>query len=308
MIKFITDDMIQLAIPQIKRLWEECFIELNSPYGCYYLTNIFYDYKPLVYMIDNTIVSTATLIPIKIKEYYNFSGIYIYGVGTLKEYRNKGIASQILDFIDNYSIMNNIDFQILEPDQGNATALHNFYYKRGYNIDINLRVIELNRQQIENMINLDDVLINVEFEIQPEIFKLLREKNFSKYVSFLYWEEKELHKCQKAFNLLPDRRHFLLNLKNKGYAILLLSNEKEIKKIQIKEFYTGDISIGSFFKTLLKIYNGIEKFEFFLPNNDYYTKYLSEKYIIKNYSMMKLFKNKHITFNNIFYFNFGFDI
>ena len=96
MIKFAEKNNLN----ELKPIWKECFsVDFYSPYGVFYICSIFQNYKTLVYVKNNKIVSMLTLLPAKLLiNGQNYNGLYIWGVGTLKDYRNQNIASEMLSY------------------------------------------------------------------------------------------------------------------------------------------------------------------------------------------------------------------
>ncbi|MBP0979202.1 MAG: GNAT family N-acetyltransferase [Oscillospiraceae bacterium] len=304
MIRFATID----ELSSLRLLFKECFdVEFFSPYGSFYITNIFSDYLPLVYIYNNKIVSMLTLIPVNFKE---FSGFYIWALGTLKDCRNKNIASKMLDFVFEYSKKSNIDFNILIPQNKD---LYNFYFNRGFKKYIKQKMILIDKKSLLRYVEASDKVLD--FNKTDSIFNLkeYRKKNYNT-IDFISWEEKELIKIQKEITL-PGSENYILDFKDGQYAILDL---REIKnnKIKIREFYIFDFNFGSFLKTLLDKYFFCEFFEFLLPVSDKYYNFFDldkEKYVLKNTAMLRIIDDKldnelFDSFDsNEIYFNFGFD-
>lgn len=83
---------------QIQRLWTTCFGDTKEDVA-YYMEQRMTDQNMLVIHADGNIVSMASFLPV----HYRMDGAYVdayyvYAVGTLPEYRDRGYATQILEF------------------------------------------------------------------------------------------------------------------------------------------------------------------------------------------------------------------
>lgn len=300
MIKFADENMLG----DLKGLFKECFdLDFYSPYGVFYITNIFKNYKPLIYFIDGKIVSMLTLIPLNlVSDNRAFYGFYIYGVGTLKEYRNKNIATKMLNWVEEYSRELNKDFNILIPANNNE-FLHDFYSKRGFKTEVKQRIILLTKNEVLNSINDGDHVFNFKLDMENSLLKELRNKNYKCYSHFIEWNENELDIVKKEYSL-PEGKHYILNFNRDQYAIIDLRDEK---RLTIREYYILNNNMGSFFRTLLAHFPTYEFFEFTLPDSDYYSSSFSKNFITLDTAMVKFFEDKLFDCTKPFYFNFGLD-
>lgn len=302
MIRFATND----DLCDLKSLFRECFdLDFFSPYGSFYITNIFNNYRLLVYVYNKKIVSMLTLMPVSFnKNKKILNGFYIWAIGTLKEYRNKSIASQMLDFVFEYSKKTNNYFNILIP-QDNNKSLYDFYFKRGFKLNIRQKIIYLNKRELFKYIKQDDDILSFEVTNNIPDLEKYRKENY-KSVDFISWKEQELIKIQKEI-ALPGSNNYILDFKDGQYAVLDFNKNKKIK---IKEFYIFDYNFGRFIKTLLSEYCDFEFFEFLLPICDNYCNFFyKEKFEIENIAMIRVVNNKVSKFfnNDRIYFKFGFD-
>jgi len=134
--------MIRLATikdyPGIRNVWENCFTTDTE-----YL-DLFFNHcnskVSIVYEIDGKIVSSLHTLPISyISSSHNagyktcFPGLYLYGVGTLPEYRGNGYSSSLLSHLENKSQKLGWDFIITHPAE---PTLIDFYKKNGYCLPI----------------------------------------------------------------------------------------------------------------------------------------------------------------------------
>lgn len=94
MVTFAKEEMV----PQLKRIWKECFGDTDA-YINFYFDNRFRAEDTLVWSEGKQPVSMLGMLPASI--WVNGSKepvYYIYGVGTLAGYRNRGIAGRLLQY------------------------------------------------------------------------------------------------------------------------------------------------------------------------------------------------------------------
>lgn len=300
MIKFADKNMLD----DLKNIWKECFyLDFYSPYGVFYITNIFNNYKPLVYFVDGKIVSMLTLMPVSLTSGNKvFYGFYIYGVGTLKKYRNRNIATKMLNWVEEYSKKLSIDFNILIPANGNKN-LHHFYFKRGFKINVKQRVILLTKNEVVNFITNADDVFDFELGMQSSLLKKLRAENYNDNLNFVAWGENELDIIKKEFTL-PGEKQYILNFGNGRYTIVDLKNKLKLK---IVEHNIKQNDMGCFLKTLLTNYPQYEFFEFTIPNSGYYYNGFNVDFFKLDKAMLKFLKKELVDYTKPFYFNFGLD-
>lgn len=299
MIKFAEKNNLN----ELQPIWKACFsVDFYSPYGVFYICSIFQNYKTLVYVKNNKIVSMLTLLPAKLLiNGQNYNGLYIWGVGTLKDYRNQNITSEMLLFVQNYSKKNNIDFNFLVP-QNYEDNLYKFYSKRGFNLNAKHKIVLLSKTQMEGLSK--NTVESLKFDIglsNSELMKL-RLKNFSSCY-FIYWDEDELDKVQKEYSL-PENKHIVFNFYEAQYAIIDFRNKH---KLVIREMFINKVNFKKFVRTLLETYKDYNLFEFSLPNNSEYFDCLNIDFYYSKVAMIKQINNDFNMDEDKVYFNFELD-
>ncbi|MDD2594270.1 MAG: GNAT family N-acetyltransferase [Bacteroidales bacterium] len=124
--------------PSIRAICKECFTT-DAKY-----LDLFFNHCPskasFVYEMDGKIVSALHTIGISyvsskrtngLRTYYH--GLYIYGVGTLKSYRNKGYSSSLINYISAGASKIGWDFLLLRPAE---PRLIDFYQNVGFTTPI----------------------------------------------------------------------------------------------------------------------------------------------------------------------------
>lgn len=110
----------------IKELFNECFPE-DLAFNEWFFENAF-DYKnTIVYKAENKIVAMLQALPYRLFDLGNVS--YIYGACTKKEYRNRGLMNELINFSFEEDKKNNKLASILIPA---SESLFDFYGRFGY--------------------------------------------------------------------------------------------------------------------------------------------------------------------------------
>lgn len=317
MIRFARNDDLE----KLRPIWKDCFlVDFYSPYGIFYIWFVFQKYKPLLYIENEKPVSMLTLYPIKmISNNKVYKGLYIWAVGTLKEYRQQNIATKMLSYVSEYSGQNGIDFNLIVP-QGGSETLYNFYQKRGFNIDLKHKVLLLTKNQMRSFCEEETESLEFKNEVDSKNLKEMRERNF-KNLDFISWGPDELDVIQKEYSL-PGGNHFVLDFGEGQYVILDL---RDSLKMVIREVFVSRENLKKFINTLLSHYKDYEFFEFSLPTAKLPTAKLlaselsdeenlkSLDFSFKNVAMLKLInpeiispEKSEIDKDNL-YFNFALD-
>ena len=170
--------MIRIAtaydIPALKKIWDESF---HDPIN--YIDFIFDRLaKPtdaVVYEDAGKIASMLLMIDAKfVWQNESVGVIYILGAATAKQYQNKGIMTYLLNHTESLARQNGAQLTVLVPGE---RYLYNYYKKRGYSADFDLRqirlkpgMLELSRQPDEPVI-VDRVSPDFIFSVRDEALK-----------------------------------------------------------------------------------------------------------------------------------------
>ena len=71
---------------------------------------------------------------------YGKKGFYIYGLATVPQYRGKGLAKQLVEYVENKKFNEGYQFAVTQPAQ---ESLFDYYRKMGYDNTIYLRKAEI---------------------------------------------------------------------------------------------------------------------------------------------------------------------
>ncbi len=270
-----------------------------------YVNNTFMKYDTFVYVHEGRAIAMLMLVPAKLAliDGSSVEGYYVYAVGTLKEYRNNGIVTMMLDWVDEYSLSQGKKFRILNPDE-TSPWLYNFYSKRGYRM-INCRQIAVSH----------DVLEQQAGDAQPMSFKdgiwgqdlYNRRKVNMTGLGFVEWPVDVLRDVQLDYKT-PYKTYREMSFDDGQYAIVRCGR-LGTNTIVIKEFHIKDENRGAFFKTLVNVFPG-KNFVFEMPDSDRYSNFLRlGDYVVAPLSMINVKGAEEILSKvaSPMYFNFGMD-
>lgn len=153
-------------IPSLKELWKDCFTE-DSEYLDHLFKTLFNSATVYILKEDNSIAASLFLINIKfINEIDNYTkeGKYLYGVCTLKKFRNKRYAKKLIEHIITLSENESNNFILCVPA---SPPLFSYYRKIGFTIDVPRGTIPFNIPDIQDIKELD---LKIDF-----IYKMINE-------------------------------------------------------------------------------------------------------------------------------------
>lgn len=113
-----------------KEIWKLCFGD-SDIYIDFYYAHRYKEDETALLLHDGQISAMLTMIPVRMvtSDNRNFQSAMLYAIATHPNYRNRGFASQLMNFSEKYLTANNIDFSILVPAEKH---LFDFYRKKGY--------------------------------------------------------------------------------------------------------------------------------------------------------------------------------
>ena len=130
------DDLNDIVI-----LWNEAFCDSEDDIK-FFLDSRYIPENTVVFECDGRIVSVLFLLDGMMHiSGCDYSSYYLYAACTLKDYRGKGIMSDMLGFAKSLSISRNKQFIILKPGE---KSLYGYYEKYGYKSVFTKKIIEIN--------------------------------------------------------------------------------------------------------------------------------------------------------------------
>lgn len=171
-------------IDQLKELWRLCFGDPED-YIDLYFANRYKNEDTCILLKNNEISAMLTMLPVKtvFKDHSSIDTAMLYAIGTHPSCQNKGFATQLMDFSNQYLRTNKYGLSILVPARKELFA---YYRRRGYQDGFYIRETFLNR------IDVDCLPIDKQFncEIQsatPEDYNRIRNSHLKGrlYISYL---------------------------------------------------------------------------------------------------------------------------
>ena len=113
----------------VLQLFKICFPgEVN--FADWFFSDVFQSENTLVYETDGKIIAALQTIPVELKyREKTYKSSYLYGVGTLPEYRGKGVMKELIDFTLEEEKKNLMDFAVLIVQ---SQSLLNYYERFGF--------------------------------------------------------------------------------------------------------------------------------------------------------------------------------
>jgi ribosomal protein S18 acetylase RimI-like enzyme len=136
-------------IIRLKEIWKLCFGDSDT-YIDFYYANRYKENETVVLLHDEEISGMLTMIAAQIvtPDNRSFKSAMLYAIATHPKYQNRGFATQLMDFCNQYLRTNTVDFSILVPAE---KQLFDFYYKQGYKDGFYIREILLTREAIDRL-------------------------------------------------------------------------------------------------------------------------------------------------------------
>lgn len=245
MIRFANENDLN----EIKSLWKECFGD-SEEYIQFFFSNHNVEKETLVYTIESKVVGMLNLLPATIKMADGYKPIrYVYAVGTLKNYRGRGIARDLLNYANQE--LNKIGVTtVLVPA---SQTLFDYYKKQGYQTIFYMS--EKQQDLSENAssvsatsINEFDTTENIRIEdITPYEYKKLRDEHFEE-LGYVSWGIESIGYAIEENQLLGgETKKVLLN--EKPYIVMYYVQEDTIV---IKESTIPELYVPYVFQSILQ--------------------------------------------------------
>lgn len=127
---------------QLVSIWKEAFSDSEE------YINKFLDLscaKTYVYCDDDLVVGTVSVFDVCLE---NKKGAYIYALAVDSKHRGRGVASSLLEFVQETLLLNGYDFSLVVPSP--YECLESFYKNRGFVKELHLGVSEFHRSDKES--------------------------------------------------------------------------------------------------------------------------------------------------------------
>ena len=205
---------IKFAIPYmengLKYLYKRAFpLDSSDIVNAFFERCVSYD-NCLVVLDENRVASALYFFCAKIcLNGKKIPAYYIYAVGTLPEYRNKGFVTLLLNQVRKVAAQRNIDYLFLLPQ---TEKLYTFYEKRGFCRFFKKCEYSISRTELSKYSK--NGTMNVRFDLSSEKYNQIRKVCFSNDGNIL-WDNKHF----KYSVFLNENSHGFMILSENGYAM-----------------------------------------------------------------------------------------
>ncbi len=216
-------------IPQIKKIWMEIFEDSKN------FTDFAVSICPEegIYLLkDEEKIVAMTIAGIDV-EAYGKKGFYIYGVGTIPEYRKKGCAKHLINYICDEKFKNGYDFSITQPA---TESLFDFYKSLGFDNTTYLRKFSYDiKRSIWESADFDTVTSGrfntVRKKFAEDEIVSFTDKGYVKFTEYVYTEGGSTAENKDGYCLYFEEKNKIIVrdmfAKNTNSAIKLLQAIRE---------------------------------------------------------------------------------
>jgi len=173
-------------IVRLKEIWKLCFGDPER-YIDFYFANRYKEDGTAVLLHDGVISAMLTMIPVQtvIPDNRNFNTAMLYAIATHPKYQNKGFATQLMDFSNQYLLTKKKELSVLVPAK---RELFEYYRKQGYQDGFYIRETLLNRAKID-ILPIDQACNCKISSITPKEYNRRRIKQLSGRIFITYADE-----------------------------------------------------------------------------------------------------------------------
>lgn len=202
MITFATDEDLK----GIKELWKECFGD-SDEYIDFFFSEHCLEKETLIYKEDSKVVGMLNLLPATMRTADGYIPVrYVYAVGTLVNYRGRGIAGKLLRYANQELIRQGIATILVPANE----QLFQYYQKQGYQTLFYMKEEQKEFDDLSNMVTAssfkeneinEEVIIG---DITPFEYKKLRDE-FFEGLGYINWGISEIEYAIKENEFLGGK-------------------------------------------------------------------------------------------------------
>ena len=169
-----------------KEIWKLCFGD-NDSYIDFYYANRYKEDETVLLLHDGEISAMLTMIPVRTvaPDNRSFDTAMLYAIATHPKYQNRGFATQLMDFTNQYLRANNQELSILVPAE---KQLFDFYRKQGFQDGFYIREALFTRDMIDR-IPIGNSCKCMISSIIPDEYNLRRDKQLNGRLYIAYADE-----------------------------------------------------------------------------------------------------------------------
>lgn len=132
-----------------KEIWKRCFGDPDS-YIDFYYANRYKEDETAVLIYNGEILAMLTMISVRTvnPDHSSFNTTMLYAIATKPEYQNRGFATQLMDFSNQYLKDRKNEISVLVPAK---RQLFDYYHKQGYQNGFFIRESLLSRDRVDTL-------------------------------------------------------------------------------------------------------------------------------------------------------------
>lgn len=234
-------------IEEQKKIWKLCFNDADNYIDLYYSRRYNKD-GTLLLLNDNRLSAMLTMLPSKIltQDNRSFDSAILYAIATHPGYRNRGFASELIDYAGKHLRSQGRAFSLLVPAYG---QLFDYYRRLGYYDAFSIRELTLDQEQV-NSIPIDkqkryQISIATATEYNFIRNSQLKGKLFVAYTN----EDIDYQK-----RLSEESGANIYVIESQGICGCIAIERVSTKELLIKELLIPDIHLGETLKQIAHIF------------------------------------------------------
>ena len=131
-----------------KDIWKLCFGDSDG-YIDFYYANRYKEDETVVLLHDGEIRAMLTMIPVKtvLPDQRSLDTVMLYAIATHPQYQHKGLATQLMNFVNQYLNTAKTELSVLVPAK---VQLFDYYLKHGYRNGFYIRETQLFLDRVDS--------------------------------------------------------------------------------------------------------------------------------------------------------------
>ncbi|ABO50742.1 hypothetical protein Dred_2229 [Desulforamulus reducens MI-1] len=280
-----------------KEIWKLCFGDQDS-YIDFYYANRYKEHETLLLLYNGDISAMLTMIPVKLVTPDNqiFHAAMLYAIATHPQKQNRGFATHLMNYSDEYLKANNKNLSVLVPAE---EQLFSYYYKRGYEKGFYIRETSLNRHKIDTL-PISQTHKGTISPIVAEEYNLRRNKQLSDRF-YIAYEDEDINYQKKLSRQSGADIYGIDFEKIQGCAAI---ERLSLEKVLIKEILLPEELLNEGIKLIVQ---QLDAKEYIVRTPAYLGGHLGGS--IRPFAMAKVHRkiNLELTPENLGYLGFAFD-
>lgn len=218
-----------------KEIWKLCFGD-NEAFIDFYYANRYKEDDTVLLLYEGQISAMLTMIPVRLitSDNRSLNSAMLYAIATHPDYQNRGFATKLMNFSEEYLTANDIRLSILVPAEKH---LFDFYRKQGYQDGFYCREALVTAGMVDRLPNSKTVQGTIS-PTTPLIYNSRRERHLTGRLHLAYADEEIAY--QKKLSQLSGSDIYAIDIEEvQGCAVIerIFPGRVLIKEILLPEEY-----------------------------------------------------------------------